>query len=61
VTKSTKSGIYFFGGEILPNFDLKNMNPPIQRIFHGKNGPNSPDFKKKQFPNPPGFEEQKVS
>ncbi len=30
---------FFFVCEILPNFNLK--------IFHGKNGPNSPDFEKK--------------
>jgi hypothetical protein len=39
---------FFFLGQILPHFDhLKNMISTYTKIFHGKNGPNSPDFKKK--------------
>jgi hypothetical protein len=36
--------LVLFIGEILPSFDLKIRFQPIQSIFHGKNGPNSPDF-----------------
>jgi hypothetical protein len=41
--KMARESVLFFG-EILPIFDLKIWFQPIQRIFHGKNGPNLPDF-----------------
>jgi len=37
-----------FLGEISPNFDLKILIWIYTRIFHWKNDPNSPDFKKKK-------------
>jgi hypothetical protein len=40
---------WFFFSEILPKFDLKNMISIVQRIFHGKNGPNLPDFEERKF------------
>ncbi len=61
MTKSTKSVIVFWGRNFAKFRPEKYESFLIQRIFHGKNGPNSPDFEKKSFPNPPGFEEQKVS
>jgi hypothetical protein len=42
------SQCFFVCGEISPNFDLKNMILANTRIFHGKNGPNSPNFTPKK-------------
>jgi hypothetical protein len=41
---------FFFWGKISPNFNLKIYIwfRPMQRIFHGNHGPNSPDFKKRK-------------
>jgi hypothetical protein len=38
-------------GEYSPNFDLEDMisTSTTDFSFHGKNGPNSPDFKRKKF------------
>ncbi len=36
--------VCLFFGEILPNFDLKNMISTYTKDFARKNGPNSPDF-----------------
>jgi hypothetical protein len=43
------SACAFFIGKILPNFYLKNMvfDLTVQRIFHGKNGPNLSDYQKR--------------
>jgi hypothetical protein len=39
----------FFLSEILRNFDFKNMISIVQRILHGKNGPNLLDFEERKF------------
>jgi len=45
--KKVPSRVFFLCGDTSPNFDLKNMILSfIQMNFHGKNGPNSPDFQK---------------
>jgi hypothetical protein len=36
--------IVYLTGEFSPNLDLKNMISTYIKDFHGKNGPNSPDF-----------------
>ncbi len=47
--------MFSFFGEISPNFDLKNMvltyKGQQKEFFHGKNGPNSPDFKEEKKKN----------
>jgi hypothetical protein len=38
----------FFGGEVSPNFDLKNMISTYRKDFSmEKNGPNTQNFEKK--------------
>jgi hypothetical protein len=61
MTKPSKSVIFFWGRKFAKFQPEKYESFPVQRIVHGKNSPNSPDFEKKKFPDPPGFKEQKVS
>jgi len=53
---------FFLGAKILPNFNLKNMNPFLYKgLSMEKIAQIRQILKKKKFPNPPGFKEQKVS
>jgi hypothetical protein len=47
--------LFIFWGKISPNFNLTKYEFNLQRIFHGKNGPNLPDFEKHKFQNHHNF------
>jgi len=40
--------VFLWGGEISPNFNLKNMISSCTKDFHGKIGLNLPDFEEKK-------------